>query len=483
MADVVNLLGDSSSGATGTTAISGCIPKAVWDVNTWDAFVGDVQGSPLFTGTGKPWTDLGGGKIQLTDTSNLTGGIDIYVRISNSDSGGADGYYLVTASDSDTITFDDVPLVGTATWITSGTADYSIGGIGDIRANTGGSEDLQDQFDDIGNFAADGTHNVDILINRTVNGVVTEDYSLLVNQILGSTTTRVRTISTNSSFEDDGTRNLTIDTSTELATGLFDIAAGANYLTFKNIIFDAGDSANYGVWMISNANYEVFENCEFLQAKIDGLHVNSSCVDTRIQNCDSHDNLNYGIYFRATNGSIYGGRFYDNQDSGIYQRSSVCQITNTRCYTNTTAGIQLDANADVCTLSNNICNENTGSGILLGTSNLRLNIFNNSCSENTVYGYLLSTPQQSIIFFGFNHAYLNGTAPSDEALTEAEFLVFSEGNNIVGDPLLDANYTPSSSSPLIDAGVGGTGDIIGALCATAGGGAGGGVMPLSGLLG
>jgi hypothetical protein len=133
-------------------------------------------------------------------------------------------------------------------------------------------------------------------------------------------------------------------------------------------------------------------------------------------------------------------------------------------------------------INNNTFINNTGNNFDIVAHVTGWTITNNTSLDSSGLGYNFnSTTTMLTHLFRNNHAY-NNSQPSDAAATDGEFLILGNGNNVVGDPDL-TNYIPSSSSPLIDAGVGGTGDTIGALCATAGGGAGGGLNRLSGLLG
>jgi hypothetical protein len=145
-------------------------------------------------------------------------------------------------------------------------------------------------------------------------------------------------------------------------------------------------------------------------------------------------------------------------------------------------GINLSNFASLVTVKNNTIYGNLGDGIFqLDSANVRGNrITNNTSSNNGRYGYNFDGVMRDLLFSN-NHADGNNSSnPAfycDLTASLAEFEVFGEGNNIGGDPDL-TDYIPSDSSPLIDAGVGGTGDTIGALCATAGGGAGGGAVNL-----
>jgi hypothetical protein len=137
------------------------------------------------------------------------------------------------------------------------------------------------------------------------------------------------------------------------------------------------------------------------------------------------------------------------------------------------------AEVQTTVFTGNVFYNHAVAGMNFSSASIRNVYNNNTFVNNTTFGidFNGSMPKQ----FSNNHAFGNGS-PSDIATTDAEWLILYDGDNIVGGPLAtiftdaaNGNFIPTSSSPLIDAGVGGTGDTIGALCATAGGGGGGGV--------
>ena len=166
MPDVTLWIGGIGTQAD-ATAIAGCVLTSTAQQGPASDFMG-ANGAPLATGATKSYVDNLDGTITLTDTGNLAAVFaDLYIRILNA-TGAVEDWYLITASSINTVTFEDNGL-SNGTFASNGTADYSIGGAGDVSSNVGGGAgniDLQDQFDDIGSFAADGSNNVDILWNR-----------------------------------------------------------------------------------------------------------------------------------------------------------------------------------------------------------------------------------------------------------------------------------------------------------------------------
>ena len=127
-----------------------------------------------------------------------------------------------------------------------------------------------------------------------------------------------------------------------------------------------------------------------------------------------------------------------------------------------------DRNDDSVIL-NNVAHNNLQDGFFIGSGSTQGKIYNNTSSDNGRYGFNFDSQSISAqTLFRNNHAFNNTTAPSDIATTDAAFLILGDNNNIVGDPLFVdlIDFIPSSSSPLISAGVGGTGDTIGAKCGT-----------------
>ena len=275
-----------------------------------------------------------------------------------------------------------------------------------------------------------------------------------------------------------------------LDAGLFNVGAGIVGVVIKNINFDAGGTgaADYCIksseatsdnWALVDCTFQdalyvagvslggdlwKFTNCEFTGNK-DGFFAENNDADQCVfQSCNFHDNNQHGAVLEYGNGTINNCLFTNNGGIGLKVDGAMTNevISNNTFYGNTGDNISIIATANNVTMTNN-----TSSGSVGG------------------YGYNFNSGAVFNTFiFKNNHAYDNNAGDADATDitgTLAEFMALGCGSNIGGDPLFDpttattTTYIPKSTSPpspLIDAGVGGTGDTIGALCATAGGGGG-----------
>ena len=486
MADVVMYLGDGSVSATGTTAIAGCVSDTWLETHDHTDAMG-TDGSPLAQGStafGNITDNLDGTVNVETDAVfgayDLT---DMYIKIYNA-AGMGEGYYLIESNDSDTVTCSDTSLISGVGFVSTTAADLSVGGIGDITDTV---TDLQDQLDEIGSFAADGTNNVDILINRTVNGAVTLTATLDINNITGSTTTRVKVIGANSSFESDATNLIEIKTSVLLSDGLIVPATATQSVSFINFNMNGGGigNAEYAIRQASaGCNYYEFHNCIFHDT--DNTAVLFRGADIRFMDCDFYNaglgGSGHGGQLRA-NGTIQGCRFYDNLNGkGLYVEGGMFVI-GVLAENNGQDGIYVGSNSSSDTLSNITSRSNGGDGVDVASNEPRIKLTNITSIENDGFGFNFNSNFSALNLMRNCHSkdnYFDGDLGTRDAAgshcsetsTLALFEVFSSGYNISGDALLDDDSIPSSLSPLIDAGVGGTGDTIGALCAAAGGAGG-----------
>jgi hypothetical protein len=451
-----------------------------------------ANGAPLAAGSSIGDITRVGNIASLVDTGafaglTLTG---MYIKIFNA-AGTSEDWYIITGNDDDEVTFSDTGLSGGVS-VSDSTGDYSIGGAGDTQANTTADEDIQDQFDDIANFAADGNNNVDILFSphHTITSYII-DYSF-APVTTGSTIAAVRVIATNDSYVDVGTK-VEITTNVDLANGLLITTEGITHLHWSNFIFDAGgaDKANYCInnQVSGSADYWSFENCDFLNAvDVAGVEVGSDFW--KFYKCTFEGN---GRGF-TTGGNDGDGcvfiacKFIDSQTDGAFLDNGGCSVIHCVFDGNGVsgsgsgliiAGGTSDIIVDHCTFI-----DNDESGLMLNSGVLATAITNNTSSGNGTYNYTFVSTVNDVNTFRNNHSFNGTTAHASlngvDITTDADFINLLQGFNVVGDPLL-TNYVPSASSPLLDAGLAGDNDTIGALSADAGG-AGGGVMPLTGLI-
>jgi hypothetical protein len=490
MADVVTILGN---GADFINATSSSIPMVV-DEDVWDAGVasdfygtdGDYSASNLENENGV--FTIADGKLLLADTSAIVVGMYCFMDDQKAATTNEVAYYRIDAIDTNvSITLNTAGLTTDVLNEDSTEVNYWIGGVSN---GLNGAAQLQNNLDHLGNYAADGTNNVDILCYSST--AVTLAATVDIDNITGSSTTRARLIGTNSDFVDDGTL-IEITTTSDIALGLFVFAAASKYITITNFDFNCGDggvdatNSDYGVYSNGSGNgqFSTFFNCTFRNAILDGAGWVG--YDTSFIACKMINNDRYGL---STVGgatvrmSICSSEISNNGSDGINWRPRPGSVSGCIIYGNTGNGIsEFSSSISDTKYTNNTIYDNVN-GIDINSGSVDFAIHNNTSSGNSGIDFDLNGAVSRALFFGHNNAF-GSASPSDQAATDAEFLVLGDGNNITEDPLFTnagaGNFIPLSTSPLIDAGVGGTGDTIGALCAVAGGG--GGVNLLTGLLG
>ena len=503
MADVVALIGEASAGV----AVPVAVLKADYDTEGDPTSFFGTNGAALVTGAGVTLTDNGSNSTisGLTGAGSLIPGT--FAWISNSAGAGStsDDLYEILSSAATTVTVDNTPLDQTTGILGNDIVDISIGGI--FEADTGAL--LQNAFDLIGPAAGAGggieINNLDFLLRAS--SAISTTAKIDIDNISGSTSTRVRTIGTTSSFVDDGTK-VEITTGTLLSSGLFSFFGGVIGLGFENIDFNGSSDSSAGKaenCIRNNSDAEgfiYFKNCRMHNADSHACLIGGSTV-TDSWNFIGCEIDNNGLGNVATTGWGISGRtsargwvnvrgcyIHDNFGGGIIAGYLQAAISN-RIIDNGDDGIRMTTNvAFSVNILDNTINGCDGDGIQLNSAyGGHITILNNTVNECVGVGYNLNSLSPSLVTIGNNHSKnnLNGvtTDSGDSHLsavaTLALFETYGAGDNISGDAALDADQIPGIASVLIDAGVGGTGDTIGALCATAGG-AGGGVMKLTGLI-
>lgn len=456
----------------------------------------DGDGGPLFEGSGD--FVFSTGRADIGSTTGIQ--IGMYAAVIAPIAGGNDeGYYEITDIIGDDIVISTTALDGIATLDTDEVLDISIGGIWDALTD---ASSLQDSLDFIGPEAGatsgNEINNLEMLCYKST--ALTTTATIDIDAISGSASTRVRLIGTNSDFVDDGTLT-EITTASTLANGLFDftISGASIFVSFENIDYNGGGKdATRAVHCVNESatgggsDNNFFVKCTFRGSSDHGVYMESD--RWRFFGCDF--TLNGGSGFSggsadATVNAYYGCEFSHNDIHGLDQTGAGATINYCIAFDNgldgTGSGFNFpNTNSDSITLNGNTSYGNATDGFASNSLAIGHLILNNTADGNGGYGFNFNSADiWSNLIFTYNHAFGNTTAPSNIATTDALFEALGNGNNITGDPLFtDAgagNFIPTSSSPLIDAGVGGTGDTIGALCATAGGG--GGVGLLTGLLG
>lgn len=474
---------------TGAVTIPGVIEKATFGaLGTPGDFMG-ADGEALASGASKDVV-ANGGEFELQDLGqfgSVVAGMCIYLSAGGSDV----GYYEITnVPDADSVIFVDEGIDGAAAAAASdGDNDYTIGGAGNMAdADTGELQALLDFIDTpCGVVSGNAINNLDILINQDTTLDDTQD----IDNITGSATTKVRVISTNGSFVDDRTQ-VEIDTEVELLNGLFDFStSGASiFVTFENIDYNGGGKdAGRAVNCIHESDVGglsdniLFKNCIFRGASADGMSHQSDFWT--LVGCVFE--LNGGNGFNANN----KGRdnrfslcvFRDNDLNGVLHIDNAIFV---RCIAEGNAGdginVSLTAELYNCTAENN-----GGDGIVFDQGPTLVIAYNCTSTNNVGDGFNLGGIDiGKFKFFGNNHAF--GNAAHCSEVGDADWADFLWGFNIAGAPDYVSTtsgqagyFIPNTGSPLIDAGVGGTGDTIGVLCATAS--AGGGLITHPGMSG
>jgi len=482
-------------GGTGTQADAVAIPGIV--NNTWLLFNSPSDsmtangGALIASETGV--TAVSGAFTTVTKIGAFAGLsviADMYMYVSATGGTSDLEYYEIQSVDSDdVITVETVGTLEGGTLVTAETITFSVGGAGDISSNTGGDTDLQDQMDFIG-VRLSGSHNFDILMNRDC----TIDTTVDIDAISGSATTRVRVIGSDSDFEDDGTQ-VEITTTSTLANGLVKFFDESDYTLWKNFDFNGGGKdasrAVYGVFNPSTETssiFHVFEECKFRGASNDGAIFRSGAQT--FANCEFDLNGRYGINSFSGSSMVFESCVFSNNDNhGAFIDGPTSVFNHCIFPDNGGSGLNIDDGGDNARIDHCVFFGNAVSGLRLDILADKTVVVNCSSINNLGVGYDLDGDAiRPILLFRNNHSKDNlfvadkdgATSHCSETATLAAFLVFSSGSNITGDPLF-TDFIPAAGSPLIDAGVGGTGDTIGALAATAGG-AGGGVMPMTGLI-
>ncbi len=492
-ADVTSLIGEASAGVSVPVAVL----KADYDTEGDPTSFFGTNGAALVTGAGVTLTDNGSNSTisGLTGAGSLIAGT--FAWISNSAGAGAttDDLYEILSSAATTVTVDNNPLDQTAGILGNDIVDISIGGI--FEADTGAL--LQNAFDLIGPAAGAGggviINNLDFLLRAS--SAITLAATVDVDLISGSTTTTVKTFSTDSSFV-YSKGAVTLTTTVTLASGLLNFAAASDYTEWNGFVFDGGDTTADATYCIFNNDsasiFHRFNDCEFKNATNDGVNSWAS-KDGQwfFANCTFHDCTRDGLGNAGAVGSFHltGCAFFDNGRHGCFMDDDESTTLKCKFYGNVGAGLKLGSDSSKSIVDGNTFYGNGESGFELVSTSFfpsKWQITNNTSVFNGDYGFDFntSTSVEATNLFRNNHAFDNdqnaGIAAGGDFCNQtaslAEFEIFASGNNIGGDPLFTSagtdDFTPTSLSPLIDAGVGGTGDTIGAFCATAGGGGGGG---------
>jgi len=487
--DATLFLGGSGTKADASNVAPGCVTTATWIASLTDTDFMTANGGALALGAGVTWT-IAGNTVTINDgTSPFTGltltGMYIYCY-SNSETPEGEGYYEITADvDNDNIEIKDAGLGNATTFVNvaGGTLDYTIGGAGDISDNEGGETYLQDHFDLISGWT-DGGDNLDILINEDCTIDTTVDI-----EFTGSITRRVRLLATDGDFLSDGT-NVTIDTNTALAGALWEIGITQVNVHFYDFTLDAGANANDATHCLelldgsANGGLTRWYDCTFQGATDDNIRCDAGAI--------AAGNWAFQLYNPTITGAgaagigraavgtdcilyIKGGVIHGNTGAGV-EVSGVCNVFDGIIIYGNAEGFNFDGFTKGVSVSN--CTiDDTGDAFVwdgVGASSDGVIISNCSITNSDVD---FAPTGSDYADWVVTNCLLNGNTatytPVIGIMTQRNIQTGVPG--YVGAP----DYTPATGSNLIDNGVVGTGDTIGALCATAGAGGGAGVIGTS----
>jgi hypothetical protein len=405
------------------------------------------------------------------------------------------GYYRIDALLGGGVELNSTSLNGTGALSATDTVSFYIGGVSDAFDSSG---TLQDELDLIGPRCgaapANAINNLDILCHASTATTLTATVD--IDNISGSTTTRVRTKGTSSSFVIDGTI-LEIQATAAIGS-IFDFSSSGVFgLGFEYIKFNCNANADYATYCGTDAEGQIyFAHCESTGGVLGGHIIGGTVADDdnwKFIGCEIVNSGGWAVEgWTGSRGALclIGCNVNDHDSGGVRFRQG--KVISSRIYNITGNGIgPTEGNVyESGMLKNNTIFNCTGDGISLPVGVKDLTITGNTVSNCDGVGYNLNTNEPSRFMFYNNHSFnnFNATTPDsgdshcNKTSTLVGFLVYDVGGNIVGDPDLDGDFIPAFDSVLVGKGVAGFTDTIGALPAEAGGGAGGGVMPFTGLL-
>ena len=501
-------LGGPSALEGGNDPSTAVITDAAWALSGDAGDFAKDDGDYLFAGISVATFDKGDDDFELRSTTDgifvdIVVGTCVYV-------GSTDGttpistYYEVLELDdwdngggeqNNVLVVNPTSLNG-GTMITAESITINIGGI----VGTVDDAALQGLFDDIGPDcgATDGNaiNNLNILINQDSTLAATVD----IDNISGSSTTRVKLIGTTAAFVDDGASRVVVDVNAAgVLTSLFDIGTTQVNVQFYRFTLDAtnagaGANATHALNTqdgTTAGGFTTWHDCIFENSTGDcilndagantgyrfalqlynpiirgssagaGLGTNSANDNVvYIGGGKVHNNFGIGIKQSGAGGVFEGVQVYDNGDGFFFEASSKGGLVQ---------NCTIDGNGDAFIFDG------------LGGSSDDFLIINCAITNNTGVDFNPSGVQ-------FQGWYVANCLLNGNGTTYDPVIGIMTQVNIVTDPPQyedqPANdYTPATGSPLIDAGVGGTGDTIGALCAAAGAAGGGGIIINPGMTG
>jgi len=432
------------------------------------------DGSPLVTALGCVLTDNFDGTYNIYKanafTANIVEGMYIYITAVVGFLNSADVYYKVEGKvDNSNITVKYLALAEFDEFWEDDTIDIEIGGVAPVN----NAAALQNELDFLGSRNS-GMYNLALDIRCNDDGTLTDlSASIDFDAFTPSITKPHRFTCTNSDFENDGTEVSFRASASMAGQGLFEISD--SYFTFSNVVLDANNNADnpFRIITTSTDRGDLY-NCTLKNGTSNGFYSVSASDYWRFIGCTVKDNGARGFGGSTTYATIKDCTITGNTNGGVQFSTDTGIVVDHCVITGNVHGVII-AGDYFCISNNTIGYQTGGSGVIITTAADHGMIYNNTVTDVPAWGYYFYDPiWDNCTIFANNHAYDCDTALAANDgvdLSDAEFLAFGAGN-ITGDPGLadpgNDEYTPTASSPLIGAGVGG--ELIGALSPVSGGG-------------
>lgn len=515
MAHVGTLASDSTDfvSAVASTAFPGVFLKSLFDSEADATKFYGTNGTYISVDSGdsSTLTDIGGSEatIGIADTTGILVGMFVYVDDVSAGTNTV-GYYEITGVTTDTlITIDVAPLDGSLGIGANDTVSYYIGGVSSAFDDT---TSLQNLFDligpDVGATTGNAINSLEILCTTSTGLTMTAPLDL--DNIAGSAASQVIITGTDSNFD----RAIDITDMPVLDMGLFILNIAGDMLRFRNINV-TGISTSLMTSVTGSRC--IIEQCKFTQSSnnanadaalgvsgsgciVRGNHIVSTVPGTAVTSA--------ALLYSGARGVVLNN-FVDTQQAGITvtaSNSTPLVSGNIVTGNNTNIGISItegNATRGYYCSDNSIHNFKTGINIPVGTDDGDvgiIHILNNIIWAGDIAdseGIANADVASSIYYYVDNNAIGNADTPYEFgdltienkiALTANPFTNAGTSFALASDFKLNETagggaLCRSAAKPN-DFDSDGTQDSwgdVGALQAEPTGGAGGGVMPLTGL--
>ena len=502
--DLIVAIGGSGNQSAGSTAFPGVMLRSFFDAHDVDEWDG-TNGAALVTGSSAGVTVFGASSGIDVGVAVLTGldvtGLCIAVTAVSTTSDV--GYYEITGHDESSVTVNTLSVDGVLTLVTGDSVSWRIGGSGDAGASS--SLGLAD--DVVGLFLNSNT--VEVLTNLDEPSSPAETLSSAGTVLYPLTYTG--TIHDGSVVNNNFVRATDVSAQPVIDLGTAILTIGGAFVRFRNIVVtSAMITGNSGVVLVTGA-MGIVDQCRISNTSTSAsaraaLRINNGAM---ISNCH--------VSTLTTRTSVDSAAVYTLARSHIVNNF----ITSTR------VGIQVTGSVTQTACGNIIVGNDTGSGISVSLSSTRGFL----CNYNSIYDFTeginvstaMSSPIGNVIFA--NNIIWGGTTGTVKGIANAgsaTAIYFYINNNAIGNvdtayefgdliienvitltvnPFAGSTFDSADEFKLNNTAGGGAlcretalptdydsdgtqdawGDV-GALQVEPTGGAGGGVMPLTGLL-